>query len=119
MADQHNRRNAAWRAAQDWRQRAQSTSRWRGPKLFLAWLVFGVLMVMGLIIALVFLLIGWIAMPFLRHRLRKRTDHMRAQAQAAADRAAGRTSRSGSRGDNRGGNVIEGDYSVEDKHNDR
>ncbi|WP_027331109.1 hypothetical protein [Marinimicrobium agarilyticum] len=118
MADQHNRRNAAWRAAQDWRQRAQSASRWRGPKLFLAWLVFGVLMVMGLIIALVFLLIGWIAMPFLRHRLRKRTEHMRAQAQAAADRAAGRSSRSGSRGDGRG-NVIEGDYSVEDKNNDR
>ncbi|WP_347332442.1 hypothetical protein [Marinimicrobium locisalis] len=114
MADQYNRRNAAWRAAQDWRQRAQSSGRWRGPKLFLAWLVFGVLMVMGLIIALVFLLIGWIAMPFLRHRLRKRTEHMRAQAQAAADRAAGR----GARTDQRG-NVIEGDYSVEENRNER
>ncbi len=115
MADQHNRRNAAWRAAQDWRQRAQSSSRWRGPKLFLAWLVFGVMMVMGLIIALVFLLIGWIAMPFLRHRLRKRTAHMRAQAQAAADRAAGRDRA----GRNQSGNVIEGDYSVEENRNDR
>lgn len=110
MNDQQDRRNAAWRAAQQWRERAQRSSRWRGPKLFLAWVVFGVLMLIGLVIALVFLLVGWLAMPLLRRRFRKRTEHMRAQAEQAARRATGQGPRSGGNG-----RVIEGDYSVEPK----
>ncbi|MGD8176690.1 hypothetical protein [Marinimicrobium sp. ARAG 43.8] len=106
MNDQFNQRNAAWRSAQQWRARAQSSSRWRGPKLFLAWLVFGVMMIIGLVVALVFLLVGWLAMPFLRRRMRKRTEEMRARAEQAARHGRGDTRRSR-------GNVIEGDYSVE------
>jgi len=108
MNDQYDRRNAAWRAAQQWREKAQSSSRWRGPKLFLAWVVFGLLMLVGLVIALVFLLVGWLAMPLLRRRFRKRTEQMRAQAEQAARRAGGHGPGSGNRG-----NVIEGDYSVD------
>ncbi len=110
MNDQYDRRNAAWRAAQQWRERAQSSSRWRGPKLFLAWIVFGLMMLIGLVIALVFLLVGWLAMPLLRRRFRKRTEQMRAQAEQAARRASGQGPRAGGKG-----NVIEGDYSVEPK----
>lgn len=110
MNDQYDRRNAAWRAAQQWRERAQSSSRWRGPKLFLAWIVFGLMMLIGLVIALVFLLVGWLAMPLLRRRFRKRTEQMRAQAEQAARRASGQGPRAGGQG-----NVIEGDYSVEPK----
>lgn len=110
MNDQYDRRNAAWRAAQQWREKAQSSSRWRGPKLFLAWVVFGLLMLIGLVIALVFLLVGWLAMPLLRRRFRKRTEQMRAQAEQAARRASGQGPGSGS---GNGGNVIEGDYSVD------
>lgn len=105
MNDQFHRQNAAWRAAQQWRERAKESQRWRGPKLFLAWLVFGVLMILGLVLALLFLLLGWLAMPIIRWRLRKRAEQMRAQAERAAQRAGGA-------GSGRG-RVIEGDYSVD------
>ena len=108
MNDQYDRRNAAWRAAQQWREKAQSSARWRGPKPFFAWGVFGLLMLVGLVIALVFLLVGWLAMPLLRRRFHKRTEQMRAQAEQAARRASGQGP-----GRDHSGNVIEGDYSVE------
>lgn len=119
MNDQHDRRNPAWRAAQQWRQRARTNSRWRGPKLFLAWIVFAFLMLIGLVMALVFLLVGWLALPLLRRRFRERTEQMRAQKEQADRRAGGQMPSSASEG-----SIIEGDYSVEpksaeEKRNDR
>ncbi len=80
-----DQRNAAWQAAHQWRARAAQTqpSGIMGSlKLLLTWLAFGVLMVVGVVLGLIFLLIGWAMMPFVRHKMKKRMEQMRAdQAQ--------------------------------------
>ncbi|WP_018918834.1 hypothetical protein [Vreelandella zhanjiangensis] len=80
-----NQRNAAWQAANQWRARAaqsQPTGLMGSLKLLLTWLAFGVLMVVGVVFGLFFLLIGWAMMPFVRHKMKKRMEQMRAdQAQ--------------------------------------
>lgn len=79
---QRDSQNAAWQAAHQWRARAtqaQPTGLLGALKLVLIWLTFGALMVVGVVFALFFLLLGWAMMPFLRHRMKKRMDQMRAE----------------------------------------
>lgn len=73
--------NAAWQAARQWQERARQarpTQRASGFRLLLTWLAFGVMMIIGTIIGLFLLLIGWAMMPFVRHRMKKRMEQMRA-----------------------------------------
>lgn len=77
-----DQRNAAWQAAHQWRARAaqsQPTGLMGSLKLLLTWLAFGVLMVVGVVFGLFFLLIGWAMMPFVRHKMKKRMEQMRAE----------------------------------------
>lgn len=80
-----DQRNAAWQAANQWRARAaqsQPTGFMGSVKLLLTWLAFGALMIVGVVLGLFFLLIGWAMMPFVRHKMKKRMEQMRAnQAQ--------------------------------------
>nr|WP_298412115.1 hypothetical protein [uncultured Halomonas sp.] len=93
MTESSNNRsdNAAWQAARQWQARARqarptldangfdaSGSKGSGFKLILTWLMFGVVMVIGTFIGLFFLLIGWLMMPLVRHRMKKRMEQMRA-----------------------------------------
>ncbi|WP_416139455.1 hypothetical protein ACM26W_03345 [Halomonas sp. HK25] len=75
------RDNPAWRAAQAWQQRARQTqgSGLLGSlKMLLAWLLFGAMMIIAMVLGLFFLLLGWALMPLLRYRLKKRMEKMRA-----------------------------------------
>ena len=77
-----DQRNAAWQAANQWRARAaqtQPTGLAGGLKLLFTWLAFGALMIVGVVLGLFFLLIGWAMMPFVRHKMKKRMEQMRAQ----------------------------------------
>lgn len=80
-----DQRNAAWQAANQWRARAtqaQPTGLLGSFKLLFTWLAFGALMIVGVVLGLFFLLIGWAMMPFVRHKMKKRMEQMRAdQAQ--------------------------------------
>jgi hypothetical protein len=75
------RRNAAWQAAQQWRNRASQSP--RGPlgglKLILTWLLFGILLIVGTVLGLFFLLIGWAMLPIVRYRMKKRLEQLRAE----------------------------------------
>ncbi|WP_458524518.1 hypothetical protein [Onishia taeanensis] len=82
MNEQDRQRNAAWQAAQQWKERARRArprQGMSGPRLVLTWLLFGALMIIGTLLGLFFLLIGWAMLPFLRHRMKKRMEQMRAQ----------------------------------------
>ncbi|APE30506.1 hypothetical protein BOX17_05755 [Halomonas aestuarii] len=117
------RHNAAWRAAQQWQERARQT-RPGGPlgglKLLFTWLLFGAMMVVAMVLGLFFLLVGWAMMPFLRHRMKKRMEQMRADR---AEDVGGsvhyretryRESRDAG-GRYREQQVLEGDYEVRDE----
>lgn len=71
MADQ--RYNAAWRMAEQMKARAQAGSARKpgGLKLLGAWMVFGLLLMVGSVLALFFVLLGWAMMPLVRHRMKK------------------------------------------------
>ncbi|MGR4070052.1 hypothetical protein [Billgrantia sp. C5P2] len=75
------RRNAAWQAAQQWRTRANQAP--RGPlgglKLILTWLLFGLLLIVGTVLGLFFLLLGWAMLPIVRYRMKKRLEQIRAE----------------------------------------
>ena len=105
-----DQRNAAWQAAHQWRARAAQTqpSGLMGSlKLLLTWLTFGALMVVGVVLGLVFLLIGWAMMPFVRHKMKKRMEQMRAdQAQDIGGGYAHTQRRSGYQ------DALEGSYEV-------
>lgn len=105
-----DQRNAAWQAAHQWRARAAQTqpSGLMGSlKLLFTWLAFGVLMVVGVVLGLVFLLIGWAMMPFVRHKMKKRMEQMRAdQAQDIGGGYANTQPRSGYQ------DALEGSYEV-------
>ncbi|MBS9403813.1 hypothetical protein KG088_09235 [Halomonas sp. TRM85114] len=79
------RQNAAWQAAQQWRERARQTrpTGLAGSfKLLLTWLLFGAMMIIAMVLGLFLLLVGWAMLPFLRLRMKKRMEQMRAdQAQ--------------------------------------
>jgi len=122
------RNNAAWRAAQQWQQRARQT-RAGGPlgglKLLFTWLLFGAMMIVAMVLGLFFLLVGWAMMPFLRHRMKKRMEQMRAdQAEDVGGGVHYRETgyRESRRGDDRPHEqqVLEGDYEVrDDERSDR
>ncbi|GAB2792950.1 hypothetical protein GCM10027040_18960 [Halomonas shantousis] len=79
--------NAAWHAAQQWRERVHQTRPSQGMsglRLIATWLLFGTMLIVGTLFGLFFLLIGWAMLPFLRHRMKKRAEAFRArQAQYA------------------------------------
>ncbi len=105
-------RNAAWRAAQQWQERARQARPSQGMsgfRLLLTWLLFGVMMIVGTLLGLFFLLIGWAMMPFLRHRMKKRMAEMRADQ---AQDIGGFQSRQGRDPDRH--DVLEGEYRVKD-----
>ncbi|TVP43396.1 MAG: hypothetical protein EA345_16970 [Halomonas sp.] len=109
-----DQRNAAWQAANQWRARAtqtQPTGLVGSLKLLLTWLAFGALMIVGVFFGLFFLLIGWAMMPFMRHKMKKRMEQMRAQQaqDIGGGYAAQRTSRSSQPGQQ---DVLEGQYEV-------
>ncbi|MDR9440281.1 MAG: hypothetical protein RI841_12450 [Halomonas sp.] len=116
------RHNAAWRAAREWQSRARQT-RSDGPlgslKLLLTWLLFGAMMIVAMVLGLFFLLIGWAMMPFLRHRMKKRMEQMRADRAEDVDGSVHyretryRESRDAG-GRYREQQVLEGDYDVKD-----
>ncbi|WP_163558470.1 hypothetical protein [Halomonas sp. NO4] len=128
MPDPHDpRRNPAWQAAREWQQRArqsQSSGLLGSLKMLLAWLLFGALMIVALVLGLVFMLLGWALMPLLRHRLKKRMEQMRADQ--AQDVGGGfhyrethyRESRS-AQGTQREQQVLEGNYEVKDEDEDK
>lgn len=101
-------RNAAWQAAHQWRARADQTrpdGLMGSVKLLFTWLAFGALMIVGVVLGLFFLLIGWAMMPFVRHKMKKRMEQMRAQQ--AQDVGGGQGSHSDSRQE-----ALEGSYEV-------
>ncbi|WP_328716650.1 hypothetical protein VO226_14800 [Halomonas elongata] len=109
------RSNAAWRAAQQWQQRARQAKpggNVSGIKLLFTWLFFGVMMIIGTVIGLVFLLIGWAMLPFLRHRMKKRMEAMRADQAQDISGGTYREPRSNDRA--RDHQVLEGDYETRD-----
>lgn len=111
------RRNAAWQAAQQWRNRASQAP--RGPlggiKLILTWLLFGVLLIVGTVLGLFFLLLGWAMLPIMRYRMKKRFEQVRAeQAESAGN---GYHYHQNHRGENRhqsAKELLEGEYEVRD-----
>lgn len=128
MPDPHDPRrdshqNAAWRAAREWQARARQT-RAGGPlgglKLLLTWLLFGAMMIVAMVLGLFLLLIGWAMMPFLRHRMKKRMEQMRADRAEDVDGSVHYHETRYREGRDAGGHyreqqVLEGDYEVRDE----
>ncbi|WP_227367483.1 hypothetical protein [Halomonas sp. M20] len=126
MTESSNNRsdNAAWQAARQWQVRARqarptqdangsrtSGSKGSGFKLILTWLMFGVMMVIGTLLGLFFLLIGWLMLPLVRHRMKKRMEQMRAnQAHNVGSGTA--QSQQGDQRPHREQQVLEGDYQI-------
>ncbi|MBB3231824.1 hypothetical protein [Halomonas stenophila] len=120
------RHNAAWRAAQQWQERARQArpgGNAGGLRLFFTWLVFGALMIVGVVLGLFFLLVGWAMLPILRYRMKKRMERMRADQ---AEDVGGsfhyretryREPRSGE-GRRHEQQVLEGDYEIKDADRD-
>ncbi|CAM3851513.1 hypothetical protein VRRI112168_03190 [Vreelandella rituensis] len=118
------RNNAAWQAASQWRARTRRT-RPNGImdslKLLLIWLVLGALMIVGVILGLFFLLVGWAMMPLVRYRLKKRLEQMRAnQAEDITSEYETSTYETSTYYANRSGSqdVLEGSYEVKDNPKD-
>ena len=113
------RRNAAWQAAQQWRTRANQSSGGAlgGVKLVFTWLLFGLLLIIGTVVGLFLLLIGWALLPIMRHRMKKRVEQVRAeQAEAAGGGYYRETHFRQSRTESRRGEttLLEGEYEVRD-----
>ena len=111
-----DQRNAAWQAANQWRARAaqtQPTGLAGSLKLLFTWLAFGALMIVGVVLGLFFLLIGWAMMPFMRHKMKKRMEQMRAQQ---AQDIGGGYSRGNTSANSHPGHqdALEGHYKVKD-----
>lgn len=118
-----DQRNAAWQAAHQWRARAaqsRPTGVMGSVKLLLTWLAFGALMIVGMVLGLIFLLVGWAMMPFVRHKMKKRMEQMRAEQ--AQDIGGGYASQRHSSSQNQASHghrphqdVLEGSYEVKDE----
>ncbi|MCK0713497.1 hypothetical protein ACFO0U_05450 [Chromohalobacter sarecensis] len=110
----NRQQNAAWQAAQQWQERARQARPSQGAgglKLLATWLLFGVMMIVGTLLGLFFLLIGWAMLPFLRHRMKKRAETFRADhAQPAGGNGTQDNTRSPD--DKHSSRVLEGDYRV-------
>ncbi|MGQ4878132.1 hypothetical protein ACOJCM_06110 [Billgrantia sp. LNSP4103-1] len=109
------RRNAAWQAAQQWRARTRQAP--GGPlgglKLIFTWLLFGLLLIVGTVLGLFFLLLGWALLPLVRYRMKKRLEQIRAeQAKDAGGGYYYRETYYRERGDSGERELLEGDYEV-------
>ena len=105
------RDNAAWQAARAWQaraRRARPSATMSGPRLFFTWLIFGVLMLVGTVLGLFFLLVGWLMLPLVRHRMKKQAEAFRARhaRNIGGSDAARHETRPGRQ------EVLEGDYEV-------
>ncbi|MGY4878484.1 NfeD family protein [Vreelandella aquamarina] len=113
-----DQRNAAWQAANEWRARAaqtRPTGLMSSVKLFFTWLAVGALMIVAVVLGLVFMLIGWAMMPFLRRKMNQRMDEMRAQQAQDIGTGSGHTHQA-----NRPSpEALEGSYEVKDERTDR
>ncbi|MBB3192386.1 hypothetical protein [Halomonas cerina] len=129
---QDPRHNPAWRVAQEWQQRARQSNGGGllgSLKMLAAWLLFGSLMIIAMLFGLLFLLVGWAMLPFLRHRMKKQMEKMRAdQAQDVGGgyhahqthyRETRHEERYGTGNRAREQQVLEGDYEVKDASRDR
>lgn len=123
MTDPYDpRRNPAWQAAQQWRERARQarpSGHFGGLKLILTWLLFGVMLIIGTVLGLFFLLIGWAMLPIVRYRMKKRLERLRAeQAEGVGGGFHYRETRyretRDAAGRTREQQVLEGDYEVKD-----
>jgi len=121
MTDNRQNDNAAWRAAQQWRERVQQTRPHQeagGLRLLVTWLLFGAMLIIGTLLGLFFLVIGWAMLPFLRHRMKKRAEQVRASraqyAGGSADPGSG-THVDGFHSAERSQHVIDGEYEVRSK----
>ncbi|HSH50010.1 MAG TPA: hypothetical protein VK991_15665 [Halomonas sp.] len=110
-----SKHKAAWQAARQWQERARPArpaQRVGAFRLLLTWLAFGVMMIIGTILGLFFLLIGWAMLPFVRHRMKKRMEQMRADSAqdigSGAHPHAGRDASHASHTHE----LLEGDYEV-------
>lgn len=75
MADQGY--NAAWRMAEEMKARARAAQPSRQPgalKMLGAWMIFGILLMLGSVLALFFIVLGWAMMPLVRHRMKKHAE---------------------------------------------
>ncbi|TFH85768.1 hypothetical protein EQG41_15305 [Billgrantia azerbaijanica] len=116
------RRNPAWQAAQQWRERARKarpSGNLGGLKLILTWLLFGLMLIIGTVLGLFFLLIGWAMLPIVRYRMKKRLERLRAeQAEGVGGGYHYRETRYRETRDTTGSyreqQVLEGDYEVKD-----
>ncbi|SPJ34047.1 hypothetical protein [Kushneria phyllosphaerae] len=99
--------NAAWRMAEEMKSRARTAQPSRQPgafKMLGAWMVFGILLMLGSVLALFFILLGWAMMPLVRHRMKK-------QAGRQGQTWQGHTSAAG------GHATLEGEYEIRrDQH---
>lgn len=124
MTERNDRQNnAAWQAARQWQERARQArpaTQMSGPKMILTWLLFGAMMVVGTVLGLFFLLVGWLMLPLLRHRMKKRAEAFRAQQardiggdfhshDAHQPRDSGRHRQ----------DVLEGDYEIKPENRER
>ncbi|MCE3026543.1 hypothetical protein [Salinicola sp. DM10] len=104
--------NAAWRAAQQWRERVDRTRPSQGAsglRMLFTWLIFGIVLFVGTLLGLFFLLVGWAMLPFLRHRMKKRAEQVRA---SRAQYAGGSADHADPGGEPRSQRVLEGEYEV-------
>lgn len=125
MTEQRNNRqdNAAWQAARQWQERARQArpaTKMSGPKMVLTWLLFGAMMIVGTVLGLFFLLVGWLMLPLLRHRMKKRAEAFRAQnaQDIGGDFHSRDAYQSGDNG-HRQQDVLQGDYEIKPESRER
>lgn len=112
MTINHQTDNAAWRAARQWRERAQQKRPHQGTsglRLLFTWLLFGVMLIIGTLLGLFFLIIGWAMLPFLRHRMKKHAEQVRA---SQAQYAGGATDSARGASRDHAQRVLDGEYEV-------
>lgn len=120
MKEASGRRGGRW-TRRKLREQLQSRGDLTGIKLVLAWMVLGMLMLIGFFVGLVFLLLGWILMPLLRYGWVKRAHRHGPYSRGAGSRGAGEQtepcnqSKSNS-SINNSARVIEGEYQVRSSH---
>lgn len=110
-----NQRNAAWQAANQWRAHAaqtRPTGLISSIKLFFTWLAVGALMIVAVVLGLIFMLIGWAMMPFLRRKMNQRMDEMRAQQAQDIGSGSGQPHQPSQE-------ALEGNYEVKDERSNR
>ncbi|WP_251977253.1 hypothetical protein [Salinicola avicenniae] len=112
MSDQRHTQNAAWQAAQQWKARVDNSRPSPGAgglKMLFTWLLFGAMLIVGTLLGLFLLIVGWAMLPFLRHRMKKRAEQVRASQAQYAGGSAEHDPRSNQRASQQ---VLDGEYEV-------